>query len=112
LYEITLWKYHCRIRNTKKDKFYYMQAELNVRFSSNNSNSLSPEEDGNYEVCIANISPKERKKRLRFSIQELIVTLIVLAVLMFTGADKLWRLPLFFMFSAAAVTYFQARDKT
>ena len=89
-----------------------MQSELNVRFSNNTHKSLSAEEDDNYEVCIANISPKEREKRLRFSIQELTVTLIVLALLMVTGADKLWRLPLFVMFSAAAVTYFQARDKT
>ena len=92
-----------------------MQVELNAHFSSSSVNpgaSPSQKDDDNYGVCIANISPKERQKRLRFGMLELVVTLIVLAVLMVSGVDKLWRLPMFFMFSATAVTCFQAFDKT
>ena len=64
------------------------------------------------EVCIANISPLERRKRLRFGIVELVISLIILAVLVALDVNPLWRLPLLFLFGAAAAGYFQARDKT
>jgi hypothetical protein len=64
------------------------------------------------EVCIANISPLERQKRMRFGIQQFITTLVILGVLMAFDVNPFWRLPLLFMFWAAAVGYFQARDKT
>ena len=64
------------------------------------------------EVCIANISPLERKKRLSFGIRQLITTFVVLVVLILLHVNPLWRLPLLFMFWAAAAGYFQARDKT
>ena len=64
------------------------------------------------EVCIANISPLERKKRLAFGIRQLITTLVILVVLILLHVNPLWRLSLLFMFWAAAVGYFQARDKT
>jgi hypothetical protein len=64
------------------------------------------------EVCIANISPLERQLRLRFGIRQFIFTLVVLAVLIVFHLNPLWRLPLLFMFWAAATGYFQARDKT
>jgi len=92
-----------------------MVAGLNVEFSDPNlgSDLFSPsEDDGVYEVCIANISPKGRKKRLRFGIVQFAVSLVILAVLLLLGADKVWRLPLFFMFGAAAAGFFQWRDKT
>ena len=63
-------------------------------------------------VCIPNISPAERKKRVRFAIQYFIFTLLVLGVLVAFDVNPLWRLPLFFMFSAATTSYVQARDKT
>jgi hypothetical protein len=47
-----------------------------------------------------------------FGIQQLVITLVALAVLIVLGASPLWRLPLFFMFSAGAVSCFQAFDKT
>jgi hypothetical protein len=74
------------------------------------SNSPKDEEIG--EVCIPNISPLERKKRLNFGIQQLVITLVVLVVLIVLGVNPLWRLPLFFMFSAATTSAFQAFDKT
>ena len=79
-------------------------------FSSHKSTSSQDEQIG--EVCIANISPKERKKRVRFAVQQLVVTLFVLGVLVILDVDPLWRLLLFFMFSAATTSYIQARDKT
>ena len=79
-------------------------------FSLNNSNASQDEQIG--EVCIANISPKERKKRVRFAAQQLVVTLFVLGALVILDVDPLWRLLLFFMFSAATTSYIQARDKT
>jgi uncharacterized membrane protein len=91
-----------------------MKAELNVRFSNPNIDlgSSSKEDDGNYEVCIANISPVERRKRLRFGIIQFVIGVVVLAVLLLTGADKLWRLVLIIPFGAGAASYFQWRDKT
>ena len=64
------------------------------------------------EVCIPNISPKERKKRVRFDIRYFILTLVVLGVLLAFDVNPLWRLPLFFMFSAATTSFFQSLDKT
>lgn len=70
--------------------------------------------DGNEpaEVCIANISPAERKKRMNFGIFQLMITFGILAVMLYFGVDKLWRLPLYLMFSGGAVPIFQALDKT
>jgi hypothetical protein len=68
--------------------------------------------EGSYDVCIANISPKERKKRLNYGIQQFVFGFIVLAVLLVTGADKAWRLSLFIVFASAAVSCFQSYDKT
>jgi hypothetical protein len=63
-------------------------------------------------ACIANISTEERYKRLRFGLTSLALSLIVLAVLVFTGVDRLWRLPLFFLFAGATTGFFQWYDKT
>jgi hypothetical protein len=64
------------------------------------------------DVCIPNISPKERQLRKRFAIQQFVVSLIVLAALVALDVNPLWRLSLFFLFSAATTSYFQALDKT
>ncbi|MBL8101386.1 MAG: hypothetical protein JNM02_02540 [Anaerolineales bacterium] len=92
-----------------------MLVEFNAKFSdlnSGNDSFLAPEDDGIYEVCIANINPKERRKRLRFGITQFVVSLVVLSALLILGADKILRLPLFFLFGAAAAGFFQWRDKT
>jgi hypothetical protein len=62
--------------------------------------------------CIANISSQERKKRLQFGLLTYILSLIVLALLLVIGAERWWRLALFFLFFGATVGYFQWRDKT
>lgn len=88
-----------------------MTIANNIHFSKfASSDSQKEEEIG--EVCIANISPLERKKRLNFGIQQLVITLVVLVVLIVLGVNPLWRLPLFFMFSAGTTSAFQAFDKT
>jgi hypothetical protein len=80
-------------------------ARLDIKSSS------PPNEDGE-EVCVANISPIERQKRLRFGITQFVITLAILGIMLAFGVDRLWRLPLLLLFWAAAVGYFQARDKT
>ena len=86
---------------------------MNAQFSDHAPRiTLNPEGNEPAEVCIANISPKERQKRLNFAIVQFVLGIIVLAALLLFGADKLWRLPLFFMFAAAGSSYFQWRDKT
>ena len=82
-----------------------------VYFAGSNHNSFSQQEEVG-EVCIANISPKERIKRVRFAIRQLVITLLVLSALVLLDVNPLWRLPLFFMFSAATTSYIQALDKT
>lgn len=73
--------------------------------------SANPEEAVG-DVCIPNISPSERQKRKRFAAQYFAFTLVVLVALVLLDANPLWRLPLFFFFSAATTSYFQALDKT
>ena len=74
--------------------------------------SVNPQDEEVGEVCIANISPAERKKRMQFGVQQLIITLVILGVLMAFGVNHFLRLLLFLPFSAAATGYFQAKDKT
>lgn len=73
---------------------------------------FNPEGSGTGDACVPNISPAERKKRMNFGILQLAITFGILAVMLVFGADKLWRLPLFALFSAGAVSIFQALDKT
>ena len=84
---------------------------IGAAYFSNLKTPWRSREEGE-EVCIANISPEERQKRLRFGILQLIVTLVVLSVFVLLHLNPLWRLSLLFLFWAAAVGYFQARDKT
>jgi hypothetical protein len=63
-------------------------------------------------VCIANLSPHERTKRLMAGAISLVISLVVLTVLAGTGADRWWRLILLPMFWGAAVGFFQWRDAT
>jgi hypothetical protein len=80
-------------------------------FAMNFDNASNQGGEGG-EVCIPNISPKERRKRAQFAIWQFIAALVVLGALVALDVNPLWRLPLFFMFSAAATSFFQARDKT
>ncbi|GJQ36811.1 MAG: hypothetical protein JETCAE01_28210 [Anaerolineaceae bacterium] len=73
---------------------------------------FNPEGNGTGDACIPNISPIERQKRLHFGIIQVVITTIILAALLYFGADKYWRLPLFALYSAGTVSMFQAFDKT
>ena len=64
------------------------------------------------DVCVPNISPKERQLRKKFAVQQFLFTLAVLAVLVYLDVNPLWRLLLYVMFSAATTSYIQALDKT
>lgn len=83
-----------------------------VYFSGLAPHTSGPQPHEMGEVCIANISPYERRKRLMFAIRQFAVTLILLGVLILLELNPLWRLPLFFLLSASTVSYFQSRDKT
>jgi len=62
--------------------------------------------------CIANISQRERKKRLISGLLAFLFALAVLIVLLVLGADRWWRLLLFFPFWGATIGFFQWREKT
>ena len=64
------------------------------------------------EVCIPNISTRERRKRLIFGGVMLLINLVVLGTLMAFGASRWWRLILFPLFAGAGSGFFQWRDKT
>ena len=53
-----------------------------IFFLSLKPNTSGPQQDEIGEVCIANISPYERRIRLMFAIRQFVVTLVVLGVLM------------------------------
>jgi hypothetical protein len=64
------------------------------------------------EVCVPNISTRERRKRLASGVIMFAISLAILAVLIATGASRWWRLALFPLFAGAASGFFQWRDKT
>jgi hypothetical protein len=64
------------------------------------------------EDCVANIGPRERRKRLAAGVVQLGIGLAALAALVATGAARRWRLPLLLAFWGAAAGLFQWRDKT
>ena len=89
-----------------------MSSIYTAYFSDLHSNGFTEKDQGNGEVCIANISPYERRLRLKFAIRQFLLTLVILGVMIALDLNPLWRLFLQLMFAAATVSYFQARDKT
>jgi hypothetical protein len=69
-------------------------------------------EQDHRDACIANISPRERFKRLVGGIIPFVFAIAILAWQISAGVDRLWRLPLLLLFAAAASGYFQWREKT
>ena len=63
------------------------------------------------EVCIANISPRERLKRLIGGVIPFVIALAILTWLILADVNRLWRLPLFILFMGAGSGFFQWRDK-
>jgi hypothetical protein len=64
------------------------------------------------EACVANIGPGERRKRVALAVVSLGVSAAATLALVVSGAPRAWRLGLFFPLWAAALGYFQAREKT
>jgi len=81
-------------------------------FANFDTNSSAQEDVEIGEVCIANISPLERRKRMRFGITQFVISLVILGALLAFDANPLWRLLLILPFGAAAAGYFQATEKT
>ena len=63
-------------------------------------------------VCVANLGPRERRKRLGVGIVALVVGVASSGFLVYFGARPAWSLLLFFPFFIGALGYFQSRDKT
>ena len=63
-------------------------------------------------VCIANIGPGERRKRLMFGITMLAASVVISFLFVFYGLRPVFRLPLFIPLFAGALGFFQARDRT
>ena len=63
-------------------------------------------------VCIANIGPKERRRRLRFGVITLAVTAVIATVLVVSDLPAFWRLLLFLPLASGASGFFQWREKT
>lgn len=74
--------------------------------------TLSIPDDIDHVVCLPNINLKEQRKRLIMGIISFALAVGILIALLSSGANRLWRLPLFFLFAGAASGYFQAREKT
>jgi hypothetical protein len=92
--------------------FAVKQAAIYLVGLTNNAGKTPDNNPEVGQVCIANISPYERRKRLNFGFMMTAISLIALVVLMATGANHWWRLGLFLLFSSAATGFFQWQDKT
>ncbi len=63
-------------------------------------------------TATANIGPHERRKRLTFGVVLLTASLVAAAMLIHTDAARGWRLLLIVPLWAAALGFFQARERT
>ena len=63
-------------------------------------------------VCIANIGPRERRKRLVFGIVPLAASVVISFLFVFYRVQPVLRLPLFVPLYLGALGFFQARDRT
>jgi hypothetical protein len=64
------------------------------------------------ESCIANIGPRERRKRLVFGVVALSLSVVISAIFVAQGVRPIWRLSLFVPLFAGALGFFQSRDRT
>lgn len=72
----------------------------------NTANGVDP------TVCIANIGPKQRRRRLHGGLISLAIGLILAIVLLATGVSRPARLLVLPFFYGFAAGYFQYREKT
>jgi hypothetical protein len=64
------------------------------------------------ESCIANIGPRERRKRLVFGVVALSLSVVISAIFVVQAVPPIWRLALFVPLFAGALGFFQSRDRT
>lgn len=63
-------------------------------------------------VCIPNIGPRERRRRLIGGIALLVFAAVAAFIFMWSGAPRLWRLLVFLPAWAGALGVFQVAEKT
>jgi hypothetical protein len=63
-------------------------------------------------ACIANIGPRERRKRMGFGVVFWLISAALAAYLFASGASRWWRLILFLPLAFGAAGFFQARAST
>ncbi len=80
-----------------------------MAFPTSSTTPIRKEKD---RICIDNIGPQERRKRLLFGIQGLIFGVIVAVALIVFGVEWYWRLGLFLIFTSGLLGVFQARERT
>lgn len=88
------------------------QATILNSGSSQDAGQMPTSSSGAGEVCVPNISTRERRKRLASGVIMFAISLAILAALMATGASRWWRIALLSLFAGAASGFFQWRDKT
>jgi hypothetical protein len=64
------------------------------------------------EVCVPNIGPRERRRRLVAGVVMLAIGALAALALALTGAERGWALALLLPFWGGASGVFQAREKT
>jgi hypothetical protein len=64
------------------------------------------------DLCIPNIGPKERRRRLHGGLIALVIALVIGAALFAISAGRWWRLVLFLLFYSGMAGIFQWREKT
>ncbi len=64
------------------------------------------------DICVENIGPMERHKRLRFGIITLGASLLVASLLLLLGTPQWTRLVLFIPLAVSAIGFNQARART
>ena len=64
------------------------------------------------EICIANIGPRERDKRMKFGVVLLAFAALAACGFLALDVNRLYRIALFLPFWLAAIGIFQARAKT
>ncbi len=80
--------------------------------SKNLMSRFKKEDESGEEVCLINIGPKERRRRMNFGIVSYVFGGILAAVMAATRVNRLWRGVLILPFLLGGFGVFQATEKT
>jgi len=64
------------------------------------------------DICIPNIGPRERRRRLVVGIAMFVIAAFAAALLIAGGAPRAWRVFILFPAWVGSIGVFQAREKT